>query len=377
MMEGFFTNLNIQGIWESISLQVNSLFDPERFQFLDTLGFFWDKILDNPLISIITLLVLFGLPYTLFKAKESSNESSERLDLLMDEMKNFEFEKPLIDLHEKFKDISIDNSPVANHDHDVPALNIEKDFPDLSIEKDSIFQDIESASFAKQLTLDQETTDDFLATSSLDLQPKTDNENPELPPLAEENWNETKISPSEETNAEEDKYANQNFEDLSIKNEDRGLVSVTEENFDETEVNPPEPSVEEEEIASPDIDDLQTRMEHAIKKLRLKYPPFEETEESASVEIDTEHVPSVLEGVETPTLHEEPEGDKEEETSHPLSASISPDSPVGEQKYSLKKSHLITHLKSFQRNLENQFDSKTHESGTNSNESPPGVQFLL
>ncbi|MCH8312347.1 MAG: hypothetical protein IID17_05125, partial [Nitrospinae bacterium] len=180
MMEGFFTNLNIQGIWESISLQVNSLFDPESFQFLDDLGFFWDKILDNPLISIITLLVLFGLPYTLFKAKESSNESNERLDLLMDEMKNFEFEKPLIDLKEKFKDISIDNSPVANHDQDVPALNIEKDFPDLSIEKDSIFQDMESASFAKQLTLDQETTDDFLATSSLDLQPKTDNENPEL-----------------------------------------------------------------------------------------------------------------------------------------------------------------------------------------------------
>ncbi len=94
MTESFFTILNIQEIWESIILQVNSLFDPERFQFLDALGLFWNKILDNPLASIITLLVLIGLPYTLFKAKESSTQENERLDRLMEEMKDLNLKNP-------------------------------------------------------------------------------------------------------------------------------------------------------------------------------------------------------------------------------------------------------------------------------------------
>jgi len=169
MTGNFFTILNIQEIQDSIILQVNSLFDPERFQFLDSLGLFWDKILDNPLASIITLLVLIGLPFTLFKAKESSTQADERLDRLMDEMKDFEYEEPLTGLQDKFKDIPKDNSPVTDHDQDASKVNLENEVPDLSIEEDPIPQDLESASFTKQLTLDQEVTDDFLATGPMDL----------------------------------------------------------------------------------------------------------------------------------------------------------------------------------------------------------------
>jgi len=124
-------------------------------------------------------------------------------------------------------------------------------------------------------------------------------------------------------------------------------------------------------------------MEQAIKKLRLNYPSPEDMEAVASGEINTDSVPSVLEAVEKPS-NEEADGDEnndpspppsetlsqEEDTSDPSPEFIPPDSPAGGQEDSLKKSDLITHLKSFQKNLENQFDSKTHESGTNSNESP-------
>jgi len=186
--------------------------DPERFPFLETLELFWYKVLDNPLASIVTLLVLIGLPYTLFKAKESSTQANERLDRLMREMKDFKFEKPLIDLQDKFKDISFNNSPVTNYD--------------------------------------QEMTDDFLAAGPMDLQRETDDETPELSLLAEENFDETEIS------------------------------------------QPVESSVEDEEYASHEIDDLQTRMEQTIKRLRLKYPSPEDTEAVASEETNTDSTPS-------------------------------------------------------------------------------------
>ena len=87
MVEGFFIILNIQKSWESIILKVNSLFDPENFQVLDALEHFWGKVLDNPLASIITILVLIGLPYTLLRAKDSNTQANERLDRLMEEMR--------------------------------------------------------------------------------------------------------------------------------------------------------------------------------------------------------------------------------------------------------------------------------------------------
>jgi hypothetical protein len=104
-------------------------------------------------------------------------------------------------------------------------FNLENKFPDLSIEEDSFPQDLISASLTKQLTLDLEVRDDFLATGLKDVQWETDDENPELSPL--------------------------------------------------------ESSVEDEEYAGHDMDDLRIRMEQAIKNVRLKYPFLEECLTSA------------------------------------------------------------------------------------------------
>ena len=381
MVEGFFTILNIQEIWESITLKVNSLFDPEKFQFLDALEIFWGKILDNPLASIITILVLIGLPYTLFKAKESNTQANERLDRLMEEMKDFEFEKPLIDLQDKFKDISIDNSLITTYDQDVAELNLENVVPDLSIEEDPVLKGFESASFKKQLTLDQEVTDDFLATGPMDLEMETEDETPDLPPAAEEIFDETEVG-QPEPSIENENFVDQYFKDLHKRDEDRDLVFATDGNFDETQITQPvESSDEDEKYASHDIDDLQTRMEQAIKKLRLNYPSPEETEETASHKTNTESAPSVLEVVKIPSNEETEEenndpsppssetGPLEEDASSPSPESTPADSPAGTQENSLKKSDLITHLKSFQKNLENRFDSQNNETKQNSSES--------
>jgi len=369
MIEGFFENLNFQEIRESIILQANSMLDPERFQFLVTSKLLWDKVWDNPLASIFILLALFGVPYALFKAKKSNTEANERLDLLMDEMKDFEFEKPLIDLQEKFTDTSFDNSSATNYKQKVPESSPENKVPDLSIEEDSVLQDLESASFVKPLTLDQEATDDFLAAGSMDLQLETDDESPGLSPLAEEIIEETETIQPAGPGHLEGEDGDQYFEDLPIREEDRDLVSASEEYFDKTEVNPPDSPVKDEEFASHDRNDLQTRMEQAIKKLRQKYSPLEETERVGAGEINANPVSSAFGVVEKSSFHEETEEDENEDISHLSPASIPPDSLVEGQDNSLKNSHLITHLRSFQENLENHFNSKVHELKTNPDES--------
>ena len=202
--------------------QINSLFDPERFPFLDVLGLFWHKILDNPLILIITLLVLIGLPYFLFKSKESNAKENERKDRLMEQMEEFEINTPF------------DDSPVTDSDQDVLELSLDNEVPDLSIKAEHILQDLESVSSKKQLTLDQEVADDLLATGPRDLAREMDDENPDGSDLIEEN-------------------------------------------FDEVGVGQPEPGIENEKDASPIVDDLQIRMEQAIEKLRQNYPSREVT----------------------------------------------------------------------------------------------------
>lgn len=363
MNETIFSILNIQETWESIALQLNSLFSLERSQFQDALGPFWDKVLDNPLASIITSLVLIGLPYTLIKAKKSSTEASARLDRLMEEMKDFEFEKPVIDLQEKFKGTSFDNSPSTEDYHEVPKL---------SFEEDPVLHDLESTSFAKKLSLDEKVTDDYLATRSMPLQPEANDENSELSSLAEEILDETKASPPVNSSTEDEDFESLYDEAMQAGNEDRDLVFMAEENLpDEAEIGPTVESSVEEDDTNHDMDDLQTRMEQAIKKLRMNYPSPEETKETVVDETNTDSTSPVLKAMEQSSLHEETtENDTEEDTSHPPPESIPSDSNTDGEERSLKQSHLITHLKSFQKNLETQFDLRLQESKKKINNSP-------
>lgn len=353
MFEGLFNILNIQELWGSLMLQVNSMLNPENFQYLTFLKPFWDKVLDNPLASIITLLALIVLPYTLIKAKKTSAEANDRLDRLMEEMKDFEFEKPLIDLKENFKDISFKKSTITDYQlgQDDLELNLENDVPDLSIQDGPVLQDLESSSFTKQLTLDQEATDEFLAMDSSDRQHDTEDENPELSPLADD----------------------ENHEFSHLFDEDWNGTKTSQA---------AEPSVEEKEDENHEMDDLQTRMQQAIQKLREKYSSPEETEEIAAREINTDTITSIPEAQAKPSLHEETEEENEDtflpsseipqeaDDSHPSPESPPPDFMAEGQDNPPKKSHLITHLKSFQKNLENRFDSNTRDSESSPNESP-------
>jgi len=197
----------------------------------------------------------------------------------------------------------------------------------------------------------------------------------------------------------------------SIKEEEYVSQESVEESTKEEECAIQENTngiVKEEEPAKQEVDDLAARMEQTIRNLRANYPVPEKTEETVPEkteetvveeiaseeivaeeinpeEVNTESAPPVLEPeknlslseeienseVESPTLSEEtedieeedlsmseePEDSENEDNSQPIPA----DSLTLEQADSLKKSELITHLKSFQKNLENQFDPKPHE----------------
>jgi hypothetical protein len=379
MIEKLLETLNFQETWESIILQLQSLVDPENFFFGGAFKMIIDKISDNPLASIITLLAVVGLPYTLFKAKQSSTEAGERLDELMDEMKDFEFQKPLIDLQENFQGTSFDNAPVINYNHDVLDLNFEKAGSSrYSSDEDSDLQDLESSSFVKQITLDQDVTDDFLATGSMEPQPELNIESLDLSP-----FDETEINQPEEPGAEPDAEPSINDEEYAkffnevskITDEDQDLVLIEEEISNDIEIVQPVDSIIEEENSSLERDDLKTRMEKAIQKLNREYVPLDETDEVATKEIKEEPVPSVIKPVKKSPVPEETNvEDPDENTSLSSSESIPSDSisdsSNNAQEFSLKKSHVITHLNSFKKNLENQLDLKAHEAKKKSNESP-------
>ena len=362
MIEELLEILNIQEIWETIVLQFKILFDPETSLIGNAVKVFFEKIINNPLASIITLLALIGLPYTLYKARQSSTEANERLDQLIDEMKDFEFEKPLIDLQEKFQGGSIDNSPVINYDHDVLELNFEKTDPEYhnqenSIEENPDLPDLESNTFVKQITLDQEVTDDFLATGPMKLESSLNDEHLDFSPLAEEVLDETEVSPSGEFNIDEKEFADFYNEDLEINDQEQDLASVEEEVFVVEEASPPPPveaDIAEEENASPEMDDLKTKMEQAILKLKGKYS-------TPAEEMDAEPAPTVFKKIKKTSRAEESKADGQKNTPPSSPTPGSPDSRHGEKKNSLKKSNVITHLNSFQKNLENHLDNKSQE----------------
>jgi len=387
MIEKLLEILNIQKIWETIVLQFKILFDPETSFLGSAFNTIFDKVLNNPLASIITLLALVGLPYTLYKAKQSSTEANERLDQLIDEMKDFEFEKPLIDLQEKFKGSSFDNSPVINYDHDVLELNFEQTDPDYANEENTILPDLESTSFVKQITLDQEVTDDFLATGPMKLGSELNDEHFDFSPLAEDDkefadfyseapeikdqeqdlvaaekevFDETEVSLPGEFSIDEKEFSDFYSEAHEIKDQEQDLVAAEKEVFVVAQTSPPppvesnivEPSIIEEENASPEIDDLKTKMEQAIQKLKGKYStPAEEN--------DAEPVPSVFKKIKKSSWADESKAGGHKDTSSSSSTPKPADSRNGEKKNSLKKSHVITHLNSFQKNLEHQLEIKT------------------
>lgn len=415
MIEKILEILNFQETWDSITLQLETMFDPENSVIFGAIKFLFDKVAENPLASIITLIALVGLPYTLLKAKHSDTEAKERLDELMSEMHDFEFDKPLIDLQEKFKDGSFENSPVINYDQDILELNFDKVESAFGNEEAPDIQDIESTSFVKQITLDQELTDDFLSSGSIDLISNTNEESLDLSSLSEEFFSENETSSTVKTDNVEKEPASffvDYVEDIEIgeisNQEQEPLLELTplEEEFSNTletslpvdsmieqeenaqEVNiHEEPTLELEEtvqeeivieeevtaqeekpvepvkVAIPVADDLKSRMEQAIQKLKRNYAPQEETNEAEDAqEIDQEQIPVAINSVKKPATPEETDGgDLDSDTTKSPTESTPADSQNAVQGNSLKKSHVITHLNSFKNNFEKQLDMSEEE----------------
>ena len=97
------------------------------------------------------------------------------------------------------------------------------------IEENPILPDLESTTFVKQITLDQEVTDDFLATGPMKLESELNDEHLDFSPLAEEVLDENEVSPSGQFNIEEKEFADFYSEDPVINDQD--LASAEEEVF--------------------------------------------------------------------------------------------------------------------------------------------------
>lgn len=280
MIEKILEILNFQETWDSITLQLETMFDPENSVIFGAIKFLFDKVAENPLASIITLIALVGLPYTLLKAKHSDTEAKERLDELMSEMHDFEFDKPLIDLQEKFKDGSFENSPVINYDQDILELNFDKVESAFGNEEAPDIQDIESTSFVKQITLDQELTDDFLSSGSIDLISNINEESLDLSSLSEEFFSENEISSTVKTDNVEKEPASffvDYVEDIEI-----GEISSQEQ--EPLELTPIEEEFSNTLETSLPVDSMIEQEENA-QEVNIHEEPTLELEETVQEEI--------------------------------------------------------------------------------------------
>jgi len=267
---------------------------------------------------------------------------------------------------------------VIDYDQDVLELNFDKVGPPFSDEDDPILQDLESTSFVKQITLDQDVTDDFLSSGSMDIISNPNDESLDLSALSEDFFNSKEFSPLAEPDIDEKEHADFFAKDLQIKNEDQVLSFIEEEDSNVSEVETsqsevetsqpvdliiePEETVSQDtaspEVVSPEADDLQTKMEQAIQKLKSKYAPLENEEN----EVTKEPVPLDINKIKKPALAEEVHIEKPDDNAPlPSEVSASSGAPKGRQSDSLKKSHVITHLNSFKKNFENQLDTNGDE----------------
>ncbi|MFQ5450094.1 MAG: hypothetical protein ACE5E9_05660 [Nitrospinaceae bacterium] len=80
----------IMNLWGQLQL----LFDPESSSLVQALEPLLKKTSENPLAFLLSLLALVGIPYALYKIKKSSTEAGKRLDKLIEELENYESEKP-------------------------------------------------------------------------------------------------------------------------------------------------------------------------------------------------------------------------------------------------------------------------------------------
>jgi hypothetical protein len=106
MIKEFLSSLNIKNLMESFSEKLGGWVDVVTSGLSDLLNPLYQKALANPLPAGAILLALFGIPLIFSKVKNKKTEpdTDDRLDQLMEEMRNYEINAPMIDLQKNFSD---------------------------------------------------------------------------------------------------------------------------------------------------------------------------------------------------------------------------------------------------------------------------------
>ena len=349
----FIINLNDLGM--NLLEQFKSWFDPERSEFIETLRPYFVKALKNPLATAITLLALFGIPFTLIKINKTSTEAGKRLDKLIEELDQYEENKPQLNFRKKIKNASSQQpqSPESDEASSEPGQSCNRE---PAGENDLITQ-------ALGLTQEKPGTGPLLKLPSLYSPDTPEEEQTKNPPFGEsEEW----IEPSIAMVSQEDPSA-------TIEDAEPDWNAVAGDDFQNSESDLPLSSkYAEENLADLEIQDLQKEMEKTIEKLTHELSIPNPAENAIAEESETGPVASGFDSIEPFSFEEEVTADSEPEErfQEPLAQTLSSEpasdeSPWNEEETikSRKRDSIITQLKTFQKNLETRlrFDPQDDE----------------
>ncbi len=341
-------------------------FHSQHFGLYETFKPYIFKALKNPLATAITLIALFGIPFTLIKIKKTSTEAGKRLDKLIEELDQYEVNKPKINLKKKPQQDSTEESEalesfsaVDDESHSCP--------PEPADENDLIVR-----------TLNRPK--ERLATDSLVA----------LPPLyfkdeATEATDVEQETLSAPQNEEEEEFsfiepAQKTFS-LTGEDDEPDWDQLTEESAgSEVPAASAGSKYEESDFAGLEIQDLQQEMEKTIQKLTRQMSSQD------SEEAPDEEAPDVEKVYAVPTLSDfhsiEPQSSAEE-----IYDNEEPDEPFQETRLEsqpqevleettwdeeepgpTKSDSIVTQLKTFQEKLATRFQPEGGTKIQDSNE---------
>ncbi|GJL79797.1 MAG: hypothetical protein NPINA01_27860 [Nitrospinaceae bacterium] len=278
-MREFLFNLEIKQFFSNIAQKIALFFQGVTEQLGATLGPYFQKILTNPLAAGFTLVALITIPIIVFKVKKSKSEaeSEGRLDELMEEMKGFEMNGPMMGLDKNYDDAPL-NDLEPYHEENLENMDFEMDEmipepdqkrdklePDSMIELPSLIsndepEEIETSLFSEQW----ETADELLANDS--------NEN-------------------------------------RFKRDDRKSESehLTKDDIDWSQISRPSLSEDDDaDMTIEEIENLQKEMESSVQRL-VNETSFEHGEEDFNREIEFDPSPQVPEPSDSAPRNENPE----------------------------------------------------------------------
>lgn len=255
-MNEFFTNLDLQELWEEVLLQILPWVDFATTTLKAFLEPLYQKILANPLPAGAILLALIGIPLIFLKTKKTNSESETdgRLDQLMEEMQNFEIQTPLSDLQNKFS-----KSPIANMEppHEEDSLKFDSKSNQKFSVSDHVHETLDSDSMIELPSLISNEENGENGASNLT------EDNTDIPLLEDSNGNQLQL---DESGREQDDMPEAVSDWFEVSRE---TLSV----YDDTEL-----TVE-------GIESLQQKLDESTKEFSLEIPSANEEKEDSRQEL--------------------------------------------------------------------------------------------